>query len=75
MLSHLYFSVKLADFTVYDKSSHLCAFDTGLIEKNIELFFSGVIKPVYDDSLDLESGVTATRLGPINEWWTAGTVQ
>ena len=36
--------------SVYDKNTHLCAFDSGLIEKNKELFFSGVVKPVYDEN-------------------------
>lgn len=36
--------------SVYDKRGHLCPFDTGLIERNIELYFSGVVKPIYDDN-------------------------
>ena len=35
---------------MYDKYGHLCPFDTGLIDKNIELFISGYVKPVYDES-------------------------
>ena len=42
---HLYFF-----YSVYDKNTHLCPFDTGLIEKNIELFFSGYLKPIYDEN-------------------------
>ena len=37
-------------FSVYDKNTHLCPFDTGLIEKNIYLYFSGVVKPIYDEN-------------------------
>jgi len=37
-------------YSVYDKNTHLCPFDTGLIEKNIELFFSGYLKPIYDEN-------------------------
>ena len=40
--------------SVYDKSTHLCPFDTGLIEKNIELYFSGYLKPIYDENPDTE---------------------
>lgn len=36
--------------SVYDKRGHLCPFDTGLIEKNVELYFSCVVKPIYDDN-------------------------
>lgn len=37
-------------YSVYDKNTHLCPFDSGLIEKNIELFFSGYLKPIYDEN-------------------------
>ena len=39
---------------MYDKCGHLAAFDTGLIEKNVELFFSGYVKPIYDETVDKE---------------------
>ena len=38
--------------SVYDKFNHLCPFDTGLVEKNVELFFSGSVKAVYDENPD-----------------------
>jgi len=63
---------KLTDFSVYDKFGHLCPFDAGLIEKNIELFISGYVKPVYDESPGKEGGVCTKRMGPINEWWVTG---
>lgn len=63
---------KITNFSVYDKNTHLCPFDGGLIEKNVELFFSGFIKPIYVEDTSVEGGVEATRLGPINAWWTAG---
>jgi len=28
----------------------MCPFDTGLVEKNVELYFSGVVKPIYEDN-------------------------
>lgn len=37
-------------YSVYDKRGHLCPFDSGLIEKNVELYFSCVVKPIYDDN-------------------------
>jgi len=45
-----------------------------LIEKNIELYFSGFIKPVYEEDASTDNSVAGKRLGPINEWWTAGEV-
>ncbi|XP_053320799.1 DNA (cytosine-5)-methyltransferase 1 isoform X2 [Spea bombifrons] len=63
---------KVTCFSVYDKRGHLCPFDSGLIEKNIELYFSGVVKPIYDDSPSLDGGVRAKKLGPINAWWITG---
>ena len=44
----------------------------GLIEKNVELFISGVVKPIYDDNPCPEGGVPAKAMGPINSWWIAG---
>ncbi|KXJ20320.1 DNA (cytosine-5)-methyltransferase PliMCI [Exaiptasia diaphana] len=63
---------KLTNFSVYDKNTHLCPFDTGLVEKNVELYVSGYVKPVYDENHVLEGGVPTKNMGPINEWWTAG---
>lgn len=63
---------KITNFSVYDKCTHLCAFDTGLIEKNVELYFSGYVKPIYDENSNVEGGICTRNMGPINEWWTAG---
>uniref|UniRef100_A0A803TQR8 DNA (cytosine-5)-methyltransferase n=1 Tax=Anolis carolinensis TaxID=28377 RepID=A0A803TQR8_ANOCA len=63
---------KVTSFSVYDRKGHLCPFDTGLIERNIELYFSGVVKPIYDDNPCLDGGVRARKMGPINAWWITG---
>ncbi|ESN92163.1 hypothetical protein HELRODRAFT_116156 [Helobdella robusta] len=64
---------RLTNFSVYDRMTHLCPFDSGLLEKNVELYFSGYIKPIYDDNPSIEAGGICTRnMGPINQWWTAG---
>ncbi|XP_012889489.1 PREDICTED: DNA (cytosine-5)-methyltransferase 1 isoform X1 [Dipodomys ordii] len=63
---------KLTGFSVYCKRGHLCPIDTGLIEKNVELFFSGSAKAIYEDNPSLEGGVNGKHLGPINEWWITG---
>ncbi|KAL0197074.1 hypothetical protein M9458_005614, partial [Cirrhinus mrigala] len=57
---------------VYDKRGHLCPFDSGLIEKNVELYFSCAVKPIYDDNPCMDGGVPAKKLGPINAWWITG---
>ncbi|XP_033326072.2 DNA (cytosine-5)-methyltransferase PliMCI [Megalopta genalis] len=63
---------KLTDFCVYDKNGHLCAFDTGLVEKNVILYFSGFMKPIYEENACPEGGVPTKDMGPINEWWVSG---
>ncbi|XP_067015919.1 DNA (cytosine-5)-methyltransferase 1-like [Acropora muricata] len=63
---------KITNFSIYDKNTHLCPFDSGLIEKNVELFFSGYLKPIYDENPSPEGGVPTKNIGPINEWWVAG---
>ena len=39
---------------MYDKNTHLCPFDNGLIEKNKELMMSGFLKPVYEEDPSIE---------------------
>uniref|UniRef100_A0A665UGH7 DNA (cytosine-5)-methyltransferase n=1 Tax=Echeneis naucrates TaxID=173247 RepID=A0A665UGH7_ECHNA len=63
---------KITSFSVYDKHGHLCPFDSGLIEKNVELYVSCVVKPIYDDNPCMDGGVPAKKLGPINAWWITG---
>ena len=36
--------------SVYCKDGHMTSFDIGLLEKNKELFFSGYVKPIYDEN-------------------------
>lgn len=40
--------------SVYCSRGHLCPVDTGLIEKNVELYFSGVAKAIYDENPSVE---------------------
>ncbi|XP_066590215.1 DNA (cytosine-5)-methyltransferase 1-like isoform X2 [Prorops nasuta] len=63
---------KITYFSVYDKNGHLCAFDSGLVEKNVMLYFSGYIKPIYEENSSPEGGVPTKDMGPINEWWLSG---
>lgn len=57
---------------MYDKNGHLCPFDGGLIEKNINIYFSGYVKPIYEDDPSIEGGIPGKDLGPIVEWWVSG---
>ena len=63
---------RITNFSVYDELGHLCPFDSGLLEKNIPLYFSGYIKPIYDDTPGLDGGVPAKKNGPIDQWYIAG---
>ncbi|OXU20811.1 hypothetical protein TSAR_006495 [Trichomalopsis sarcophagae] len=63
---------KVTCFSVYDKNGHLCPFDGGLIEKNINIYFSGYVKPIYDDDPSIEGGIPGKDMGPIVEWWVSG---
>ena len=47
----------LSPSRVYDKNMHLCPFDTGLVERNVELYFSGVVKPIYEENPDPSGGL------------------
>jgi len=66
------FCLAMFGHRVYDKKKHLCPFDSGLVERNVELYFSGVVKPIYDENPDAEDGIPTKELGPINSWWIAG---
>ncbi|XP_023289399.1 DNA (cytosine-5)-methyltransferase 1 [Orussus abietinus] len=63
---------KLTYFSVYDKNGHLCPFDTGLLEKNVFLYFSGYMKAIYEEDSSAEGGVPTKDIGPFNEWWLSG---
>ncbi|KAH8038928.1 hypothetical protein HPB51_004040 [Rhipicephalus microplus] len=61
---------KLTQFTVYDRHTHLCPIDAGLIERDVELYFSGYVKPIYDEDPSPENGICCKAMGPIGAWWT-----
>ncbi|XP_025996917.1 DNA (cytosine-5)-methyltransferase PliMCI isoform X2 [Solenopsis invicta] len=63
---------KLTHFSVYDMNGHLCSFDTGLIEKNVLLYFSGYMKAIYEENPSPEGGIPTKDMGPINEWYITG---
>lgn len=59
-------------FSVFCKNGHLCSFDCGLIEKDVEVYFSGYLKPIHSDDASIEGGVPGKRFGPIASWWMTG---
>ncbi|CAN8014880.1 unnamed protein product [Ixodes persulcatus] len=63
---------KVTQFCVYDKHTHLCPLDSGLIEREVELYFSGYVKPIYAEDPSADGGICTKALGPIGAWWTAG---
>ncbi|KAB0791577.1 hypothetical protein PPYR_03377 [Photinus pyralis] len=63
---------KITYFSVYDKNGHLCPFDGGLIEANKLLYFSGYVKPIYDEDSTTNNGIPTKDMGPINEWYISG---
>lgn len=63
---------KLTQFSVYDRHTHLCPIDSGLIERDVELYISGYVKPIYDEDPSPEGGICTKAMGPIGAWWTAG---
>ncbi|XP_014214363.1 DNA (cytosine-5)-methyltransferase 1 [Copidosoma floridanum] len=63
---------KVTSFSVYDKNGHVCPFDGGLIERNIDIYFSGYVKPIYEDDSSIEGGIPGKDMGPIVEWWVSG---
>ena len=60
-------------YSIFDKNDHLVDFSVGLLEKNVELFFNGYLKPlVADNPASIEGGVPVVKVGPIHEWWSTG---
>ena len=61
-------------YRVYDKEGHICPFDGGLIERNVLLYTSGYLKPIFSDdpTHTSEDSVPVMDVGPINEWWISG---
>jgi len=58
----------ITNYSIYDLNKHLCAIDSGVIERS-KLFLTGCIKPVCDDMSSIEGGVAVMEVGPILEWW------
>ncbi|KAI5727206.1 hypothetical protein M8J76_016131 [Diaphorina citri] len=63
---------RITCFSVYDQNGHLCPFDTGLVEKNVILNFSGYLKCITSEDPTPEGGIPVKEVGPINGWCING---
>merc|ERR1719370_853945 len=63
---------KLTNYTVYDKEGHIAPFDTGIIDKNKLIYFSGYLKHLTCEDPSVEDGVPVFDCGPIYSWSSAG---
>ena len=68
---------KITNFTLYCKEGHCVRIDTGLIEKNKEVFMSGYLKSLISEDTGYgESSGEYSRavkdIGPLYAWWNAG---
>ncbi|XP_060863643.1 DNA (cytosine-5)-methyltransferase 1-like [Metopolophium dirhodum] len=59
----------LTNYSIYDENGHMCSIDSGVMERNITIYMTGYVKPIYDNSPGIEEGIAARELGPILEWW------
>ena len=63
---------KVTNLTCYCKEGHVVRFDTDLIEKNKEIFFSGYLKHITCEDPSIEDGIPVFDCGPIVSWWNTG---
>ncbi|KAL4142386.1 hypothetical protein QTP88_004853 [Uroleucon formosanum] len=59
----------LTNYSIYDENGHMCSIDSGVMERNVTIYMTGYVKPIYDNSPSIEEGIPAMALGPILEWW------
>ena len=63
---------KVTNLTCYCKNAHVVRFDTDLIEKNKEIYFSGYLKHITCEDPSIEGGIPVFDCGPIVSWWNTG---
>ena len=63
---------KVTNLTCYCKEGHVVRFDTDLIEKGKEIFFSGYLKHLTCEDPSIEDGIPVFDCGPIVSWWNTG---
>ncbi|VVC27920.1 DNA (cytosine-5)-methyltransferase 1-like,Bromo adjacent homology (BAH) domain,DNA (cytosine-5)- [Cinara cedri] len=59
----------VTNYSIYDENGHLCSMDSGIIERNVPIFLTGYVKPIYDHDSSFENGIAVKELGPILEWF------
>ncbi|XP_011505760.1 PREDICTED: DNA (cytosine-5)-methyltransferase PliMCI-like [Ceratosolen solmsi marchali] len=63
---------KITLFNVYCKNGHLCPFDSGLVNKDMGIYISGYLKPMYCNNQSRISDAVSTKdIGPIVHWFIA----
>ena len=56
---------KVTQFCLYDLKGHVVGFNTNLIRRNKQIFFSGLIKSESSEDCGMEGGVPVKDAGPI----------
>ena len=62
---------KITQLCCYDKEGHVVRIDTGLIEKNKEIYFSGYLKHITCEEPSIEGGVPVFDC-LVGSWWSHG---
>merc|ERR1712142_913885 len=66
-------TVLVTSYSVFDKNDHLVDFSAVALDKGVQIFFNGYLKPlIADNPGSTEGGVPAVKIGPIVEWWSTG---
>ncbi|CAB4065192.1 DNMT1 [Lepeophtheirus salmonis] len=63
---------RITSFSFYDRENHLVSLDSGIIEKNEELYMSGYLKIITCDDPSEKEGIPVYDIGPIRQWWNGG---
>lgn len=63
---------RLTEFSVFTEDGWLVSLDSGLMEKDVELFACGVIKPIFDEDPTAGTFPLCVKLGPIISWHVEG---
>jgi len=63
---------RLTSFAFYDPFNHMCSIDAGIVENDQDLYFSGYIKPVFDEDPHPRGGIPVQKGGRVTEWWFSG---
>ncbi|VVC38862.1 DNA (cytosine-5)-methyltransferase 1-like,Bromo adjacent homology (BAH) domain,DNA (cytosine-5)- [Cinara cedri] len=62
-------SHNITNYSIYDENGHLCSMDSGIMERNVPIYLTGYVKPIYDHDTCIENGIAVKELGPIFEWF------